>query len=211
MSARRFCRLLGGAGLALFIALAFTPLSNALSARWSEPARPPDVTASAAGAIVVLGAGSAPDGLLDDTSVRRALQGIRLWRRGRAPLLVLLGPAGWYRAPTESSGRAALARDLGVPDQAMLLGYRARTTREEAQESAALLSPRGIRRIVLVTGTLHMPRARRLFEREGFDVVAAAVDEVSPQAAKPEARLDLARRLLQEALARLVYRAAGAL
>ena len=202
-------RLLGALAAVLFVALAFTPLPNALYARWAPP-MPAPAAADHAQAIVVLGAGSAADGFITDDSLRRAVHGIRLWRRGLAPLLLLLGPSSW-KGPAESAVRAGLARDLGVPAEAILVGDQAQTTRQEARESASLLQPRGVRRIVLVTGTQHMPRARALFEREGFEVLPAAVDEMPRETIKPETRLDMARRLVQEALARSVYRLAGIL
>jgi uncharacterized SAM-binding protein YcdF (DUF218 family) len=205
----RWGRLLGALAAVLFVALAFTPVPNALYARWAPPLSAP-TAADQAQAIVVLGAGSGADGFLTDDSLRRAVHGIRLWRRGLAPRLLLLGPPNW-NGPAESAVRAELARDLGVPAEAILVGDQAQTTRQEARESASLLQPRGVRRILLVTGTQHMPRARPLFEREGFEVLPAAVDEMPRQTIKPEMRLDIARRLIQEALARTLYRATGAL
>jgi hypothetical protein len=49
----------------------------------------------------------------------------------------------------------------------------AQTTREEAVKSGALLREKGVGRILLVTGSHHMSRAQRLFERAGFEVLAA--------------------------------------
>jgi uncharacterized SAM-binding protein YcdF (DUF218 family) len=205
----RWWRLLGGAAAVLFVVLAFTPLSNALYTRWAPPAEA--TPADHAEAIVVLGGGSTADGFITDDSLRRAVHGIRLWHRGQAPRLLLLGPPSNWTGPAESAVRGRLARDLGVPPEVLLLGEHALTTRQEARESASLLRPRGVRRILLVTGTQHMPRARRLFEREGFEVLPAAIDEMPRMTIKPEARLDMARRLIQEALARTLYRAMGAL
>ena len=54
-----------------------------------------------------------------------------------------------------------------------------------------------------------MIRARRLFERAGFDVFAAPADDVSTTARTPEERLQLARAICGEVLARLYYRIAG--
>jgi uncharacterized SAM-binding protein YcdF (DUF218 family) len=186
-----------------FLAVCFTPLPNRLHSAFVVPER-----LGPAAAIVVLGAGSNLD-YLTERSLRRAVHGIRLYHRGLAPLLVLHGP-GHGRGAPEAATRAALARDLGVPVERIVLAG-GRTTREEAQESWARLAREGRTRILLVTGSHHMWRARALFERQGFEVLSAPVDEVAPTAARPEQRLALARSVLQEGMARLVYRLAGAI
>jgi uncharacterized SAM-binding protein YcdF (DUF218 family) len=189
--------------LAAFFTVAYTPLTTALEAGPGE--RP---VLARADAIVVLGAGMAPDGVLTDSSLDRLVSGIVLFRRGLAPRLVLLGP-GHREGPTEAEVRADLARDLGVPAEALVVEPRGLTTRHEAALVGERMREVGGRRILLVTDTHHMPRARLLFEREGLDVVAAPVVEISPVTGQPSARLDLGRFLLQEALARLYYRVAG--
>ena len=196
-------RLAGAIALLGFFACAYTPIASVLSARL--PAAPPDRPADA---IVVLGAGVAPDGLLNDSSLRRLVAGIVLYQRRLAPRLMLLGPA-YSRGAVEAEVRAGLARDLGVPAAALVLEAGGRTTREEAALVAARVRALGGRRILLVTGVHHMPRARALFEREGLDVVPAPVVEVSTATDRPDERLELAQMLLEEALARLYYRVAG--
>jgi uncharacterized SAM-binding protein YcdF (DUF218 family) len=39
-----------------------------------------------------------------------------------------------------------------------------------------MLEPLGVKRILLVTSALHMPRAVGLFRHQGFDVIAAPAD-----------------------------------
>jgi uncharacterized SAM-binding protein YcdF (DUF218 family) len=203
MSVRGGLRVIGGAAVALFAALAFTPLPN-LFARVLEPrAAPPEPAA----AIVVLGAG-VDNGVLRDPSLRRAVSSVALFRRGLAPLIVMLGP-GHGGEPSEAEVRVRLAEDLGVPAAALLADPRGLTTRDEARVSWEDLAPRGVRRILLVTASEHMPRAAALFRRAGFDVVPAPVDEEPRETSRPEGRLDLARSLLRELLARAYNRAAG--
>ena len=199
----RISRLLGLAGVALFLTAAFTPLPNILIRWLGTPAR-----LESAEAIVVLGAGVEPDGVLGDTSMRRALDGMVLHRKGLAPLLLLSGP-GRGEGPAEAEVREELARALGISPEVILTESKAQTTREEAVNSGALLREKGVRRILLVTGSHHMARAQRLFERAGFEVLAAPTDEVSSEASSPEGRLRLMRQTLQELLARFYYRAAG--
>lgn len=195
-------RLLGLLAVAGFLATAFTPLANAL-APCAAPADP-----GTAGAIVVLGSAVDKQGVLNDSSLRRALYGILLQRRGRAPLLVLLGPPQ-DGSPAEADVRAGLARELGVASEAILTETRTRTTREEAERVRDLLLQRGVRRILLVTHPLHLPRAHRVFAQAGFDVIPAPVADGSCRADSGEERLKLMRRLLQEVVARAYYRMAG--
>lgn len=198
---RSAIRLLGLLAVAFFFALAFTPLPNRLHRVFATPAR-----LGPADAIVVLGAGAADD-YLSERSLRRAVHGMRLFQRGLAPVLVLHGPAGGS-GPPEADTRAALARDLGLPAGAIVVTG-GLTTRDEARRSWSELSPAGRTRVLLVTGSHHMWRARAMFERQGFTVLPAPVEEVAAEGALPELRLEMARSVLQEGMARLVYRLAG--
>ncbi len=199
----RICRLFGLAAVVIFFATAFTPLPNLLSRWLGTPAR-----LNPAEAIVVLGAGVQPDGVLGDTSLRRALHGMVLHRKGLASLLLFSGP-GRGEGPAEAEVRAELARTLGISPEVILTESEAGTTREEAVNSGALLQARGIRRILLVTDSHHMVRAQRLFQHADFEVLPAPTDELSSRISDPEGRLQLMRRVLNELLARLYYRVAG--
>ena len=197
------CRALGLVGVACFIVVAFTPLPNFISTRLEIPSQ-----LEPAGAIVVLGAGVSKDGVLGEDSLRRAIQGVLLQRKGLAPLLVLFGPA-FKNGPTEAAVRAELARELGVPSSAILTQETARTTREEAIRIGALLRARQVRRILLVTSPYHMLRAQRLFERAGFEVLPATAEDGSRTDKSPGGRLKFMRQVIQEVLARLYYQVAG--
>ena len=51
---------------------------------------------------------------------------------------------------------------------------RSSNTYGNAVETAHLLMPKGMRRIVLVTEAFHMPRAVGCFRKQGFEVLPAA-------------------------------------
>jgi uncharacterized SAM-binding protein YcdF (DUF218 family) len=202
MSGAMLLRLLGFGAVLLFLAAGFTPLPNAVN-RWAHvPAQ-----IEPAAAIVVLGAGMSTAGVLNEASLRRAIYGIKLYHQGLAPLLAFSGPASEL-GPGESQVRAELAGLFGVPPAAIVTEAVARTTREEAAQFAASLQPRGVRQILLVTSDEHMFRSRRLFERAGFTVLPAPVDDLS-HPRKPEARLRLMRRVTEEFLARAYHQVAG--
>ena len=194
---------LGVLALAGFVLLAYTPLIGAVSRRFDTVSEP-----GPADAVVVLGAGSARDGVLSNPSLRRFLGGVLLYRRGLAPRLILMGPA-YQGSPIEAETRAGIARELGIPAAAIVVEGRGLTTRQEAELAALRVRELGGHRVLLVTGAQHMHRARRFFERAGLEVVPAPVNEVSPLAESPDGRLELARLVIQEGLARLYYRLTG--
>jgi uncharacterized SAM-binding protein YcdF (DUF218 family) len=198
---RRFallCRLVGVLVVVGFFLGAFTRIPNVLAQRIAVP---PAI--GRADAIVVLGASINRDGTLTDASLRRAIEGIRLYREGLAPRLMLLGMYGEARA------RARLAATLGVPPDAITLDEVEPTTRQEAHGVAQRLKPVGAHRIVLVTDALHMRRARALFERAGFTVSPAPTQTGLVLGHTPEDRLRLTRGLLQEFAALGYHRAFG--
>ena len=199
----RGCRLLGGLALALMALVQLTPATSWLAGRYAEPAR-----LEPAEAIVALGGGFGPDGWLDAASWRRLVHGVRLYRQGLAPILVLPGhtpPSG----PSEAEVRARAAQELGVPSTAILPVTGTNTTREEALRVSAELRSRGVRSILLVTEPLHLVRARAVFERQGLVVHTAPVGQQALHPQKPGERLALAQLFAQELLGRFYYHLAG--
>jgi uncharacterized SAM-binding protein YcdF (DUF218 family) len=195
MVASRVLRLLGMAGVLLFVLCAYTPLPNLLGHRTEIPVEPAE-------AIVVLADSVNAYGALSENSLRRTLHGILLYRQGFAPRLVFSGPAN-QQGIVEAEVRAAMARQLGIAPTAILTEIRGHTTREEAARLASLLQPMGVHTILLVTDPEHLVRAQPLFAHVGFTVHPAPVVEGA------RTRLQLTREVVQEFLARLYYRLAG--
>jgi uncharacterized SAM-binding protein YcdF (DUF218 family) len=199
---RTAARILGGVALLVLLAIVFTPLA-ALVSSWLSRSGPLE----RADAIVVLGGGGVrEDGDLTDVSLRRTHHGVRLFRNGLAPLLVLSGPAE-AGGPAEAAVRARFAESCGIPNDAVLLETAARTTREEARNIARTLLPRGVRTILLVGDAEGMARARRLFDVAGFTVIPAPSADVA--GGRTEDRLAVARRVAMELTAWLYYAVAG--
>lgn len=127
-------------------------------------------------ALVVLSgglfSGSRGEGVLSEDSMVRTVCGARLALR-LAPEVVVV--TGGSINPSTRASAAQRMRDLmvvmGVPAERILVEGRAETTVGNARESRALLAPRGITRIGLVTEALHMPRSVGIFRAEGFDSV----------------------------------------
>jgi uncharacterized SAM-binding protein YcdF (DUF218 family) len=203
MNGSRLIQSLGLVTIAAFFLASFSPLPNMLNHWAGVPSQ-----LQPAEAIVVLAAGMDAHGMLSNRSLQRAIHGIVLFQRGFAPLLAFSGPVERQSGRDEATVRAEMARLFGVSPSALVTEATALTTREEAARMAGLLQPRGVSSILLVTSYDHMPRSRLLFEKVGFRVQPASVDDLS-EAQQPEARLHLMRQLAQEFLARTYYRLAG--
>jgi len=110
----------------------------------------------------------------------RLLLTYRLYRAGKAPVIIcsggnnpLLGDAG--RA-SEARSMSGLLEEWGVPAAAIEVGEGSINTRENALFSYRLRAARGIRKIILVTSAMHMPRAAGAFRKAGFEVLPAPAD-----------------------------------
>jgi len=91
----------------------------------------------------------------------------------------------------------------------VIIPVTAHTTREEARGVAALLRARGARSVLLVSGSVHLVRARALFERQGLEVLPAPADQVLSSGSQAGERLSVTRALVRELAAWSYYRLAG--
>ena len=192
----RACRILGVVVLTALAIVTVTPLSAWLAVGYGALPR-----LAPADAVVALGGGLDEDAL-GAPSLQRTIEGIRLVRRGLAPLILFTGE------PSEPETRAKLAQELGVPSAAILTAT-ANTTHGEALAAATVLRPRGVRSVLLVSGSLHLVRARGAFEREGFEVLPAPADQLLTVGSGAVERLIVMRTLVREVVARGYYRVAG--
>jgi len=127
-----------------------------------------------ADAIVVLGAGVIGDCDANLNGMRRAILGAKLFRDGRAPLLVITGGPPKGNCPV-ADAMAHVVRDFGVPADRLVLERQSRSTHENGELTAPLLRERNASRILLVTDRLHMRRAAGVFRRLGFTVEPVSV------------------------------------
>ncbi|MDF1645215.1 MAG: YdcF family protein [Pseudomonadales bacterium] len=136
-----------------------------------------DVRLKDAGAIVVLGGGSdkrLPEyggDVVKIGALNRVLQGAYLHKQTKLPLL-LTGGVGRGSAISEAQLMAQTLKKYSDVE-ARWLERRSRTTLENAQNSAEILLPQNIQKIVLVTEAYHMDRSLHSFERMGFEVIPA--------------------------------------
>lgn len=102
----------------------------------------------------------------------------RLYRAGKAPLVIVSGGNVWGGPDRLSPAEATrvVLNEFGVPDDAVVIEKRSRNTRQNALFAAELAADRGIRQVLLTTSASHMQRAEAAFRRAGLDVTPAATD-----------------------------------
>ncbi len=140
--------------VAIYLAIlspVFTQLGNRLLVKFL-----PADSGEPADAIVVLGRGS------EQNPVRANIAG-SLWQAKRAPLIFPSGRADALVIANLIRGAFPTAQIEGEPCSS--------TTDENAEFTAALLRPQGVKRIILVTDPPHMWRSLLTFQSFGFEVI----------------------------------------
>ena len=128
-------------------------------------------------AIVVLAGGSyfnAPEYGGDTISygtLERLRLGALLHRRTGLPILVTGGNPDGGQVPDAVMMKRTLEQEFQVPVD--WTESTSDNTRQNALNSREILSREKIDRVVLITHGWHMPRARNIFERAGFQVIPA--------------------------------------
>jgi uncharacterized SAM-binding protein YcdF (DUF218 family) len=112
-------------------------------------------------AIVVLGCRVMPSGRPSVALAERTRRAIELFHAGHAPRIVFTGGIG--DAPVaEAEAAAAIAREHGVPDDAIVIESRSTSTEENARFARELVDAKTV---LLVTDAHHVLRAERVFAR----------------------------------------------
>ena len=109
----------------------------------------------------------------------RILYGVKLYQDGVAPLILFSGGRiSWKNgnSGSEAKDMAEIAQTMGVPERNILLESESLNTYQNAVETAKILRQRQIDTILLVTSAIHMPRSVAIFEKQGFNVIAAPTD-----------------------------------
>jgi len=106
----------------------------------------------------------------------RFFGGIALFKANKAQKLVFTGgKMPWDKAKkTEGEMLKEYAISNGVPSEKIFVTKDVENTADEAVAVKELISPSN--RIILVTSAYHMYRAKKLFEKQKFDVISYKVD-----------------------------------
>lgn len=154
----RWKKRLSGVGILLLVAylLILSPNSIGFEERLLVKPLPIDKGIKA-DAIVVLGRGQ-------DLRAERVAVAKQLWQAGRAPFVFASGTGDAIEIGKD-------LREEGMPEKAIDGEPCSRTTEENARFTAALLKPRKVEKILLVTDPPHMLRSKLTFESLGFEVM----------------------------------------
>jgi len=107
----------------------------------------------------------------------RILHTARLYRAGKAPLVIVSGGTNpRWGGLAEGPFTARLLVEWGVSPDDIAMESGSTTTYENALDSARIISERGLGRVLLVTSALHMPRSLITFQSAGVDAIPAATD-----------------------------------
>ena len=186
---KRWGRILCAIGTLLLWVLSCSATAYGLN-QWLLRTYPPLSTEALgrAQAIVVLGGGVevfAPEygqANIGAAAYQRLSYGRYLKSQRNLPL-VYSGGKGWGASSTQTQTEAQVAayvlqRDFGM--SFLLTDDASRDTRENALNSYAVLSAKGIHRIALVTHDWHMQRSVMQFEAAGFEVLPAPMGYTQP-------------------------------
>jgi uncharacterized SAM-binding protein YcdF (DUF218 family) len=104
-------------------------------------------------------------------AANRFIQGLELYHRGKLKKVMLSGGnANWFSpGPNESRVTFGYLRDLGLPQEAILLEDKSRNTYENAMFCVASIQKEAPQaKVLLITSAWHMYRARACFRKAGL-------------------------------------------
>lgn len=113
----------------------------------------------------------------------RVIYAAKLYQEGKVKTILLSGGSiAWLDdgdgeiAYTPAQSMKELITMMGVPESALGLEEYSKNTLENAVFSSEILRNTGVKKVILITSAMHMPRAVKLFEANGIEVVPAPTD-----------------------------------
>jgi uncharacterized SAM-binding protein YcdF (DUF218 family) len=136
-----------------------------------------------ADAIVLLGGATrnaSPPRIMADLKQEgdRLLYAAKLYQEEKAPLIIAAGGRiQWYGGgKSEAADMKTLLQIMGVPQKAIIEEPNSLNTYQNAINVKEILDTKDLKKILLVTSAMHMPRSLLIFERQGIDAIAAPTD-----------------------------------
>jgi uncharacterized SAM-binding protein YcdF (DUF218 family) len=109
-------------------------------------------------------------------SIDRILAGIKLIEKNKAPYLILTrGKVPWLKGKPEGEILQDFVLNFKIDQQKIILTENVQNTDQEAQ-AVKKLFPNNNQKIILVTSAFHMPRATKIFQASGVNIVPFPVD-----------------------------------
>lgn len=115
-------------------------------------------------------------------AVDRLMQAVTLYRDGKIRKIFISGGSGSIleKDVLEAKILKKYLVELGIPDSSIMVEAHSKNTRENALFSKPLLDSLNKNgRFILITSAMHMPRAKRCFEKIGVHVTPFSVDRYS--------------------------------
>jgi len=148
----------------------------------SEYQYQPPTTVSQADAVLVLSGMlvgfESEDGYVTEwRDPDRFFVGLQLVKLGKADRLIFTrGQMPWSDSPPEGELLKQKALEMGISPQQILLTSIVSNTAEEASAVKGLMAEYGLNKIILVTSSFHLPRAKLLFDRSGVETYPYPTD-----------------------------------
>jgi len=107
----------------------------------------------------------------------RFFVGVQLVKLGKADRLIFTrGQMPWSESPPEGEMLKQKALEMGVSLDQILLTSIVSNTAEESLAVKELMAEYGLTKIILVTSSFHLPRAKLLFDKAGVDTYPYPTD-----------------------------------
>jgi uncharacterized SAM-binding protein YcdF (DUF218 family) len=108
----------------------------------------------------------------------RFFGGIELIKAGKAKNIIFTGGILPWQKNIQPEGQilAKFAEDFGIPSSQIIVTDDVENTRDEAKAVREILTKNNTNKVILVTSAFHMPRASKLFLKEGIEVQTYPVD-----------------------------------
>lgn len=119
-------------------------------------------------ALIVLGYPANADGTPSPEQRERVLEGVREYKAGVAPYIIMTGAAA-HNQYIEADVMAQLARSQGVPASAILEDVQAQNTVQNIYYSSVIMHDHGMNSAEIISSPSHLPRAAMIVNTFNVD------------------------------------------
>ncbi len=117
------------------------------------------------------------------SNIDRLLQAIELYEQGKIKKILVTGAASnlLYRGHKEGNMMAWFLRSIGIPDSVVIVDTLAENTHQNAVYSQRILTRHpNLKKVLLITSSMHMKRALACFYHEGIEAIPYATNILQP-------------------------------